>query len=121
EAGAVAGLAADAAAVLDVLQGEQGFAHDLVRGFPLPGGDAADAAGIAADVVPVQKVARTQNHPAVYHRRRHLWVRGYAGQAERKNRVTLSRWFNLDKWEAQENAGDGAWPAAPERKGTRVR
>src|SRR5439155_20021077 len=49
QAGAVAGGAADAAAVLHVLEGQERLLDDFVRGLTVARGHAADAAGVAAD------------------------------------------------------------------------
>src|SRR5262249_4002001 len=68
QAGAVAALAAHAAAVLDIAQGQKGFFDDLVRRPPLARGDAADAAGVAADLIGVQQLAGAYGRTAGCHR-----------------------------------------------------
>jgi hypothetical protein len=60
-------VAANAAAVFDVLQGQQRFADDFMRRFPFAGRHAADAAGVASDIILIEKVPSAHDRPAVEH------------------------------------------------------
>src|SRR5262249_1014221 len=56
QASAVAGVAADAAAMLEGFESCQGCPHDFRRGLAVFGRHAADAAGVTAHVVRVQEL-----------------------------------------------------------------
>ena len=60
ESRAVAGFAADPAAVFHALEGGERFLNDFERGFAVFRGDAADPAGIAAHFVGVEQFAAAE-------------------------------------------------------------
>ena len=66
--GAVAGVAADAAAVFEGFDGDQGPFDHFGGRLPVFGGDAADAAGVFAHVVRVQELPRANQRQALVHR-----------------------------------------------------
>src|SRR5262249_35410222 len=76
DAGAVARLPADAAAVFHVFQREEGFLDDLVARFARASAAAADAAGIATHLVAVEQIPFTDKDSSVQHLRENLsWRR----------------------------------------------
>ena len=84
EARPVTAEATDAAPVLHVAKGEQGFFDDFVRRFPLPSGDSTDTAGIVTDVVGVQKVTGADDRTSVEH-----WPASFGGSEHFGGRQTV--------------------------------
>src|SRR5688572_26738901 len=67
DTGPIAGLATDAATVFDVLQGQQGFAHDFMRRFAFAGRDATDPARIPTNFIGIEKILGAHNLSAIDH------------------------------------------------------
>ena len=68
QAGAVARVGANAAAVFEGLEGDDGFFHDFRGRFAVFGGHGANSAGISAHVIRIEQLSGTNQRQSLIHR-----------------------------------------------------